>query len=297
MITIFTPTYNRAALLFKLYDSLKNQTSFDFEWLIIDDGSEDETRHVVESFIKECVKFPIRYYVQENHGKHVAINNGVQLAHGEKFFIVDSDDWLPINAIEQIHLFFEGIKDLKGYAGIAGLKLFSNGRLVGKTFNGTYLDCTTLERAQNNIIGDKAEIFYTNILKKYPFPVYDGENFLSEEIVWNRIARDGYRFRWFNEGLYFCEYLEDGLSKTSNKEFNNFNGFKLVIRELLTYKEISLKRKLISLMIIGEISLRRKEKLNIVAKDIGINKLIFALTAHVGRIIKKIRNLNKNGKS
>ena len=298
MVTVFTPTYNRADLLLKLYNTLTEQTSFDFEWLIVDDGSQDKTKELVDNLIKVSSQFPIRYYSQENHGKHVAINNGVQLARGEMFFIVDSDDWLPNNAIERILSFFEEIRGLDGYAGIAGLKLYGNGELVGSTFNGKVVDCTTLERAKYSIFGDKAEVFYTDLLKKYPFPVFENENFLSEEIVWNRIARDGYKFRWFNEGIYFCEYLDNGLSKTSNKELNNFEGYKLVVKELLTYKEIPLKRKLISLMIIGEISLRKKEKLKAVANDIGVNGIIFAFWAYVGKIIRRIRRkLRKNAES
>lgn len=289
MVTVFTPTYNRAKLLPKLYESLKEQTSFDFEWLIVDDGSRDGTDQVVDAFMKEGNHFPIRYYLQENHGKHVAINYGVQQAQGEMFFIVDSDDWLPRNAIERICSLAAEIKGCEGYAGVAGLKLYGNGNPVGSTFEGRSLDCTSLERAKNSISGDKAEVFYTELLKRYPFPVFDGENFLSEEIVWNRIAHDGYKFRWFNEGLYYCEYLEDGLSRTSNKELKNFNGYKLVIKELLTYKEIPFKRKVISLMIIGEISLRKKVKLKDVARDINVNPLVFGIAAYSGKIIRRIK--------
>ena len=272
-----------------LYGSLKEQTSFDFEWLIVDDGSRDRTKDVVEGFLSENPSFPIRYYQKENHGKHVAINYGVERAKGDVFFIVDSDDWLPKEAIERIQRMFETIRGMEGYAGVAGLKLYGDATLVGSTFDGEYLDCTTLERAKYSIFGDKAEVFYTDVLRKYPFPVFENENFLSEEIVWNRIAKDGYRFRWFNEGLYFCEYLEDGLSRTSDKELKNFNGFKLVVKELLTYKEIPTKRKWISLMIIGEISLRKKEKLKQVAKDLEVNIITFAFFAHAGKIIRKIR--------
>lgn len=297
MVTVFTPTYNRANLLSKLYASLKTQTSFDFEWIIIDDGSKDETSELVKKFMNEDNCFKIRYYYQKNHGKHVAINYGVQVADGEVFFIVDSDDWLPNNAIELIDNLFEEIKGMKGYAGIAGLKMYGDGSIVGSTFKGRSVDCTTLERAQYSIFGDKAEIFYTKILKEYPFPVFDNENFLSEEIVWNRIARDGYKLRWFNKCLYFCEYLENGLSKTSDKELNNFNGYKLVIKELLTYKEISNKRKIISLMIIGEISLRKKCKLKPIANEIGINLVVFVFFSYLGKIIRKIRHLCKKTKS
>ena len=296
MITVFTPAYNRAHLLHVLYNSLKNQTSFNFEWLIVDDGSKDNTKEVVDGFINECDKFQIRYYFQENHGKHVAINYGVQLAQGDKFFIVDSDDWLSSDAIEKIHIFFEEIRGFEDFAGVAGLKLYGNGELVGTTFDKEYVDCTSLERLKYKINGDKAEVFYTNVLKNYPFPVFEGENFLGESVVWYRIANDGYKIRWFNEGIYFCEYLEGGLSSTSNLCYKNFNGFKLSIKEALTYKEISRKRKIINLMIIGDISIRRKEKLKEIAKEIGVNYLRFAFWAHVGRIIRKIRHMRrKNG--
>lgn len=291
MITVFTPTYNRADLLSVLYESLKKQTSFDFEWLIVDDGSKDNTREVVEGFIKECESFKIRYYFQENHGKHVAINYGVQLAEGDKFFIVDSDDWLPFDAVEKVYSFFDEIKDLDGFAGVAGLKLYGNGDMVGTTFKGRSVDCTSLQRPKHHITGDKAEIFYTDILKNYPYPVFEGENHISIATVWNRIANDGYKLRWFNEGIYFCEYLEGGLTKTPGKGFKNFNGFKLTTRETLSYKETSLKNKIKLLMIIGDISIRRKEKLKVVAREIGVNFLVFVFWARTGRIIRKIRHL------
>ena len=198
-----------------------------------------------------------------------------------------------LNSIEKIHSLFEEIKNFSGYAGIAGLKLHGDGTLVGSTFDKEFIDCTSLERTKYRILGDKAEVFYTEILKKYPFPVFDNENFLTEEIVWNRIANDGYKIRWFNEGLYFCEYLEGGLSKTSDKGLKNFNGYKLVIKELLRYKEITLKRKIISLMIIGEISLRKKEKISAVARDIDVSPLALFFWAYSGKMIRRMRAFGK----
>ena len=297
MITVFTPAYNRAHLLHVLYNSLKNQTSFNFEWLIVDDGSKDNTKEVVDGFINECDKFQIRYYFQENHGKHVAINYGVQLAQGDKFFIVDSDDWLPSDAIEKVYAFFDEIKDESGFVGVAGLKLYGNGDIVGTTFKEKSVDCTALERKKYKIRGDKAEVFYTDILKKYPFPVFEGENYMPETTVWYRIANDGYKLRWFNEGIYFCEYLEGGLSSgTSQAAFKNFNGYKLVTKEFLSYKEISLKKKITRKMIFGDISIRRKEKLKQVAKEINVNPVSFFFWAHIGKIIRKIKHkIRKNG--
>jgi len=294
MITVFTPTYNRAHLLMNLYKSLLKQTQFNFEWVIVDDGSTDNTKQVVDDILKLNSPFDIRYYYQNNHGKHAAVNLGVDKANGDKFFIVDSDDWLPENAIEKISFYFDSILDKENFAGVGGLRLYPDNKSVGDTFNGNYLDCTTLERAKNKILGDKAEVFYTDILKRFPFPVFDGENFISEELVWARIAKAGYKIRWFNEGIYFCEYLEGGLTNTKDKEIKNFQGFKLRTKELLTYKEISLKRKIIMVMITGAAALKRNEKLSEVSKEIGLDVCTFCVLAYLGSLIKFIRRKFRN---
>ena len=112
LITVFTPTYNRAHLLQMLYDSLCKQTFNDFEWLIVDDGSKDDTESVVNTFIAED-RLDIRYIKQSNGGKHRAINRGVAEANGDLFFIVDSDDYLSNNGLELIEYYYEQIKCLR----------------------------------------------------------------------------------------------------------------------------------------------------------------------------------------
>ena len=101
-ITILTPTYNREGTLRKLFESLQKQTSKDFEWIVIDDGSKDNTEALVKEFIDKAEGYPVTYLKQENSGKHVALNNGIGKAQGELIFIVDSDDWLSDNAVETI---------------------------------------------------------------------------------------------------------------------------------------------------------------------------------------------------
>lgn len=235
MISVFTPSYNRGNLLYKLYNSLAVQTNKDFEWIIVDDGSTDNTKEVVESFISDG-KVNIRYIYQKNSGKHIAINNGVVKAKGKYFFIVDSDDYITSNALELIYNWFKTINNSEMYAGIGGQKIEQDGNLIGKTFDGDYIDCTSLERKKNNIFGDKAEVFYTDILKKYPFPKIDDERFLPEAYVWNKIAYDGYKIRWFNEPLIVCEYLDDGLTKNASKLIdNNYKGQLLYIKDLIKY--------------------------------------------------------------
>lgn len=241
-ITVFTPTYNRAYTLERLYKSLLNQTCYDFEWLIVDDGSTDGTSALIDSFQNNQL-FDVRYYRQENSGKHIAINNGVDLAKGELFFIVDSDDYLTINSIETIITWENSINDKSNFAGIAGNKGFTNESIIGRTFSGKYVDATSLERDKYHIEGDKAEVFYTNILKQFPFPVFDGERFITENVVWYRIAAEGYKLRWFNEIIYIAEYLEDGLSaKQIQLYVDNPKGFALSIKQKIKYQDLGKKQ-------------------------------------------------------
>lgn len=211
LITVFTPTYNRAYRLVALYQSLCNQTSQDFEWLIVDDGSTDNTSQLVEKWNNEN-KITIRYFWQPNGGKHRAINRGVKEANGKMFFIVDSDDKLSDDAIEWISKESEHIMDIKHLAGISGICITSDGSKVGGGPHYDMLECNVFDfRLKHRIKGDMAEVFKTDILRKFPFPEYDGEKFCPEALVWLRIGRH-YWMRFFYKGIYICEYLPDGLT-------------------------------------------------------------------------------------
>ena len=214
MITIFTPTYNRAYIIDNLYQSLLKQTDMDFEWLIVNDGSTDNTEIYFEEIAKKTNPFPIRYYSQKNKGKHVAINLGVEKACGDLFFIVDSDDYLTKDAIKKIKEWKSSLDNSKKWAGVAGLKGNAENQIIGKTFLGTdFIDAKNNEREKYHLLGDKAEVYFTDVLKKHPFPEFDDEKFITEEVVWNAIAIDGYYIRWFNDIIYICDYLDDGLTK------------------------------------------------------------------------------------
>lgn len=235
-ITILTPTYNRKSMLETLFESLSEQTIQNFDWLIIDDGSKDGTAEYIKQLKKKIIPFKITYIYQENGGKHRALNRGISEATGEYLYIVDSDDYLPADSIEIITKWINTIDEEPKFIGVSGLKAYPDGKPVGKTFSGEYIDCTDLERYQYNIKGDKAEVFKLDILKKYPFPEIEEEKFLTEGVVWNRIANDGYYFRQFNEVIYLCEYLAEGLTKNIDMHYvNNFEGYTLFIKELLTY--------------------------------------------------------------
>ena len=214
MITVFTPTYNRAYSLPNLYDSLCKQSFVDFEWLLIDDGSTDNTRELIKQWELER-KIKIRYLFQPNSGKHVAINKGVKEAEGEIFFIVDSDDYIISDGLKKINAIFRDISDDDDFAGISGIKVQVNGDSVSTGWKETIIDTNALDiRYKYGITGDLAEVFKTKILEKYPFPVVVGERFCTEALVWNRIALK-YKLRYTQEPLYVCEYRADGLTANS----------------------------------------------------------------------------------
>lgn len=219
-LTVFTPTYNRAHTLPRLFESLKKQTNKDFEWLVINDGSTDSTNELFENWSKADHGFKINYITVENGGKNRAINRALKLAKGRYFMIVDSDDLLTEDAVE---FAIDKIRDVENddrFIGISTKKAdFNTGRPVGFTDDSYseegFIDCTNLERIKYGLEHDMAEVFITKKIQKYEFKVWPGEKFTPEEVVWNQIALDGYKLRWFNKITYLCEYQDEGLSNTT----------------------------------------------------------------------------------
>lgn len=244
MITIFTSTYNRAYILPELYQSLQRQTCRDFEWIIVDDGSTDNTEQIVNEWISENI-LDISYIKVENGGKQRAINIGVQKAKGEYFWIVDSDDCLLDNSVKIAQRWIDTLPKNEKFAGVAGNISDRSFKIIGSTFDGEYVDATSLERSKYNITGDKSEIFATEVLKKFPFPKFEKEKFVPEALVWNRIAKSGYKLRWFNEIIYVTEYLPDGYSKNIDKILiTNWKGYSLYVKEVIS-SPMDLKNKIL----------------------------------------------------
>lgn len=237
MITVFTPLYNRKDLLLRLYESLTEQTCFCFEWLICDDCSSDGSYELAKELEDKEDRFPIRVIrMEQNGGKHRALNYGVAFAEGILFYIVDSDDVLPPDAIDKILAWEKTIQGMDSYAGLGLLKADLSCKPVGTTFPEQFCDCTSLERDAYHISGDKAEVIYTEIFKKYPFPEFEGEKFLTEGVVWDRIAHDGYKIRWINEIAYLCEYQSDGLSANWDRNLaNNPEGYALWLKQRMNF--------------------------------------------------------------
>lgn len=244
MITIFTPTYNRAHTLNQLYQSLLQQDCYDFEWLVINDGSTDNTETLFNEWLEKENPFSIRYYAVKNGGKQRAINQALQLAKGEYFFIVDSDDRLLPHAITFIKNAFKSLPKDDSFIGISGIRGGIDGKPLYRfpSIDSTigYVDANNLERMQYGLQADMAEAFFTEKIQKYTFPVWEGENFTPEAVVWNQMALDGYKLRWFNQVIYLCEYQEDGLTRSSWKLLkNNPMGYAMLFNtQLKSSKEI-----------------------------------------------------------
>jgi len=246
LITVFTATYNRAYILPHLHKSLSEQSDKSFEWIIVNDGSIDNTEELITGWKNEN-KMNIRYIKTTNGGKQRAINRGVKEAKGELFFIVDSDDYLSSDAIAVIQTDWK--KDTETKVEISGLCykkiIYTTGKSIGDDFPEPVVITSLLNIIYHyKILGDMAQIFKTELLRQYPFPEIDGENFVPEAYIWNRITNDK-PMKFINKGIYFCEYLEDGLSNNFSKNLKrNPKGFSLYYRNVLSYKVVSLKDKL-----------------------------------------------------
>ena len=235
MITIITPTYNRAYILSKCYESLIKQTNKSFEWIIIDDGSSDNTEEIVSNWILEG-KLNITYKYQENQGKHVAHNLGVSLAKGKAIFCLDSDDQLTIDCIEKLKNIWCKVEKCEHLAGVVALKSYFDGSVVSSSFP-SFSEVSTFDLYdKSSFTGDALFIYKADILKKFTFPIFKNEKFVTEALVYNRISLS-WKMLLFNEVIYKCEYLEDGYSSNFKRTFlKNPKGFIVYHNEIMLMK-------------------------------------------------------------
>lgn len=276
MLTVFTPTYNRGYIIEKLYESLNQQTNKNFEWLVIDDGSTDNTSKIFDKILKKEHEYQIRYIRKENGGKHTAANLALELAKGDSFFVVDSDDVLTNNAIERALYYFDQIKDDENFCGVCGLKGFFNGNVIGTNVNYDVLDTTIIDyRFYRKIGGDKADVFKTKLLKQHKFPENEGEKWAPLSIVWNRFGSK-LKVRYFNEIIYLAEYLEDGISLNRNKiRRNSPKNTKQYYKEL-SYYNIPFKEKLKASINYWRFGLYSEDSFLSSVKDLGLKRSIIS---------------------
>ena len=241
-LTIFTPTYNRAHTIGRTYESLCRQTCNDFEWLIIDDGSIDNTRELVERWIAED-KIPIRYIYQENQGMHGAHNTAYANIDTELNTCIDSDDWMPDDAVERIVSFWREYGSDE-YAGMVGLDAQSGGTIIGNAFPEN-LKHTTLRRYYEDLngSGDKKLVYRTEVIKKYPpYPIFEGEHYVGLGSLYNMIG-ENYELLVTNDILVIVDYQPDGSSYNMWKQYwNNPKGFAYLRRiNMIQTKSLKLK--------------------------------------------------------
>ena len=241
LITIFTPTYNRGYIIENLYKSLKTQISNNFEWLVIDDGSTDNTEELFKKWNREDNKFNIRYVKTDNNGKPRAINKALEIANGRYLFMVDSDDHITNDAILKIEKWISEIDDKEDIIAVGAARVYPDGKYIKGIEPNIddrigYIDATNLERKNYNLDADMCEAYKIDILKRFPFEVWDGEKFAPEEITLNEIALHGYKVRWHKDKIYICDYLDDVLTKGSCNLFkSNPMGYAMLYNHKLKF--------------------------------------------------------------
>lgn len=232
MLTVFTPTYNRSYCLNNCYQSLLRQTCNNFIWLIIDDGSTDHTTELVEGWINEN-KIEIRYHWQENQGMHGAHNTAYELIETELNVCIDSDDFMPEQAVENIVKFWKA-SGSKEVSGIIGLDSSIDNKIIGTKLPRN-LKTSTLFDLYNKrgVVGDKKLVFRTELTKNYPYPLFKNEKYVGLAYKYYMLDKD-YELLLLNEILCCVEYLPDGSSLNMFNQYSkNPNGFAFYRKELM----------------------------------------------------------------
>lgn len=292
-ITVFTPTYNRAYIIENLYRSLQRQTFKDFEWLVVDDGSSDNTKELFDRWIADDNVFPVRYYKQCNGGKCRAINRALDLAQGELFFTVDSDDYLTDDALEKVYEWESSLPKGAKFCGVAGNLGISEDITPNEPFKEKYLDKNLLERytykekGRSVLGGERAYVFYTDIHRRYKYPVFDDEKFMTEAVAWNRMAADGYLMRFYKDIIWIYEYKEDGLTRSGYKLFlDNPRGYGLWLKEKLLYLNGNFLDGL-KMYYTFTCDLSKKYDYHLIAECIGAPKLLIKIILKIRLLLKK----------
>ena len=245
-ITVFTPAYNRADLLGRCFESMKRQTRKDFIWMIIDDGSRDNTREVVESWLREPLDFELQYHYKENGGLHTAYNEAIARIDTELCVCIDSDDFMPDDAVEKILAFWEKYGSDE-YAGIVGLDFYLDGKVIGdplpeqKTVN--LIDLHTGKYPIVN--GDRTNVVRTELYRKYaPMKVFPGEKNFNPHYMHLQISRE-YDFLVLNENLRFVDYQPQGMTNSMLWQYRNSpNSFAEIRKLYLSFPNSPLKYRL-----------------------------------------------------
>lgn len=241
-LTVFTPSYNRAYTLHKCYESLLRQTSKDFTWLIVDDGSSDNTKELVDSWINEN-KIEINYIYQENQGMHGAHNTAYKNIKTELNVCIDSDDYMPDDAVEKI-ISFWNINKRSDLAGIMALDAYTDGKVIGDRFPSVLKESTYFNIYNKyGLKGDKKLIYRSELTTQYPYPIFEGEKYVSLAYKYAKLDSK-YKLALMNEVVCNVEYMEDGSSLNMLKQYRrNPKGFAFIRIDNMKNPNASLKFK------------------------------------------------------
>ena len=239
-ITVFTPTYNRAHLLHKLYESLLRQSNQSFKWLIIDDGSTDNTKDVVDAFSKDN-QIEIKYIYKENGGLHTGYNTAIENLDTELSICIDSDDWLPDGAIDKILTVWNSNKS-DDIAGLIGLDYSAEGDIIGDHLpNGSKINPIDLLASKNNR-GDKKYVVRTDLYKQVaPMPVFEGEKNFNPHYMILKLSRN-YSFLAVDEPLCNVDYQPDGMTANQFKQYvDSPNSYAELRRVIISLPNVPIK--------------------------------------------------------
>ena len=227
-LTVITTTFNRGYCIHQVYESLLRQTSDDFIWMIIDDGSTDNTRELITSWMNEA-KLDIEYYYKPNGGMHTARNLAYEKVHTEINVIIDSDDWMTDDAVRCIVDFWNKHKTLKAY-GIVANNISKSGELIGSPLPLDVTACTLTElELTYKVKGDKKIILRSDLSKKYPFPEFDGEKFYPASFKYKMLDQD-YNLLLMPEAICVVDYNQDSMT------YNKFAQYQSCCRGFAHYR-------------------------------------------------------------
>lgn len=240
-LTVFTPTYNRAYTLNKCYESLLRQTSDDFEWLVIDDGSTDNTKELVDMWVKDN-KMPIRYIYKKNGGMHSGYNTAYENIFTELAVCIDSDDYMTDDAVEKIVSFWKNNKS-EEYAGIVALDITKDGKVIGdrlpeiksiKVYDFYY---------RYKLKGDKKMVYRPELIRPFRSPEYEGERLFPTCYKYYSVDLN-YDMLVLNQPLCIVEYMNDGFTNNIMSHYKpNLNSYIFYRKFIMTYPNATLKHK------------------------------------------------------
>jgi len=230
-ITVFTPTFNRAYCLGQVYESLKIQTSKDFIWLIVDDGSTDGTKTLVKSWKSENI-IDIQYVWQENQGMHGAHNTAYDNIKTELNVCIDSDDYMPPNAIENILVYWKKFGN-QNVAGIIGLDAHTDGSIVGTQLPDIQTSTLYNLYHKHGVSGDKKLVYRTELIKEHPYPIFKEEKYVGLDFKYMQIDKN-FEMLLMNEVVCIVEYLPDGSSMNMYRQYKkNPKGWSFYRKEMM----------------------------------------------------------------